>query len=140
MDLFISSNLIIPSNEYNWRFSRSSGPGGQNVNKTDSKVQIVFNLRNSKTLNDLEKSKIRIHLKNKLINDCICISVQEKRTQYQNRQIALFKLANLINSCLSITKKSRKATKPSETSQQKRIDKKKKHGQLKKFRSKNYLE
>ena len=55
MDLKITKTLVIPSNEIKWRFSRSSGPGGQNVNKIESRVEIIFNLEDSKVLNDYQK-------------------------------------------------------------------------------------
>ena len=58
MDLKITKTLVIPSNEIKWRFSRSSGPGGQNVNKIESRVEIIFNLEDSKVLNDYQKLHI----------------------------------------------------------------------------------
>jgi len=66
MDLQITKTLVIPSNEIKWRFSRSSGPGGQNVNKIESRVEIIFNLEDSKVLNDYQKAILKINLKNKL--------------------------------------------------------------------------
>ena len=56
MDLKITKSLLIPSNEIKWRFSRSSGPGGQNVNKIESRVEIIFNLEDSKVLNNKSES------------------------------------------------------------------------------------
>ena len=140
MDLLISPKIIIPSQELDWRFSRSSGPGGQKVNKTDSKVELVFSLSKSKILSEIEKSKIRKILKKKLINDAICISVKEKRTQYQNRKIALSKLANILKSCLFKEYKNRISTLPSYSSQIKRLKAKKKRGDLKKNRGANNFE
>ena len=69
MDLKITKTLVIPSNEINWRFSRSSGPGGQNVNKFESRVEIIFNLEVSKVLNDYQKEILKKNLKNKLVNE-----------------------------------------------------------------------
>ena len=57
MDLKITKTLVIPSNDMKWRFSRSSGPGGQNVNKLESRVEIIFNLEDSKVLNDYQKGR-----------------------------------------------------------------------------------
>ena len=84
MDLIISPRLVIPSRELKWRFSRSSGPGGQKVNKTDSRVEIVFNIEESKVLNDYQKIVIIKNLKNKLVNKSICIAVQVQRNQLLN--------------------------------------------------------
>ena len=58
MDLIITPRIVIPSRELKWRFSRSSGPGGQKVNKTDSRVEIIFNIEESKVLNDYQKIAI----------------------------------------------------------------------------------
>ncbi len=68
MNLTINSKLEIPANEIHWRFSRSSGSGGQNVNKTDSRVEIVFNVFKSKTLTSYQKHRILIQNKIKLTN------------------------------------------------------------------------
>ena len=81
MDLIITPRLVIPSRELKWRFSRSSGPGGQKVNKTDSRVEIIFNIEESKVLNDYQKIVIMQKLKNKLVNNSICIAVQDQRNQ-----------------------------------------------------------
>ena len=93
MNLRINTKLEIPANEIHWRFSRASGAGGQNVNKTDSRVEIVFNVSESKTLTPYQKHRISVQDEVKLINGSICIAVQDKRTQYQNRQLVLSMLA-----------------------------------------------
>ena len=100
MNLTVNSKLEIPVNEIQWRFSRSSGAGGQNVNKTDSRVEIVFNVSESKTLTPYQKHRISIQDEVKLTNGCICIAVQDKRTQYQNRQLALERLASILREIL----------------------------------------
>ena len=66
MDLIITSRLVIPSRELKWRFSRSSGPGGQKVNKTNTRVEIIFNIKESKVLNDYQKKVLTKKLKTKL--------------------------------------------------------------------------
>ena len=134
MGLTINSKLVIPLNEIQWRFSRSSGAGGQNVNKTDSRVEIVFNVKNSKVLSSFQKFRINAQLKGKIVKGCICIAVQEKRTQYQNRQLALTKLANILQDSLKPPAKTRIGTKPSQASQKRRIESKKKRGEVKKNR------
>ncbi len=138
MDLVITPRLVIPSSELNWRFSRSSGPGGQKVNKTDSRVEIIFNIEESKVLNDYQKITIMRKLKNKLVNNSICIAVQDQRTQLLNRQLAIVRISSLIRNSLINTSKVRKATKPSKASQNRRLDSKKKRGELKKNRQRKY--
>ena len=134
MNLKINSQLEIPTNEIQWRFSRSSGAGGQNVNKKDSRVEIVFNVPDSKTLTPFQKHRISIQDEVRLINGCICIAVQEKRTQYQNRQLALSRLASTLRKLLKPPPKKRRETIPTLSSQRKRVASKKKRGEVKKNR------
>ena len=138
MDLIITSRLVIPSRELKWRFSRSSGPGGQKVNKTNTRVEIIFNIEESKVLNDYQKKVITKKLKTILVNNCICIAVQEERNQLLNRQIAIARISSLIRNSLKNITKVRKATKPSKASQNRRLDSKKKRGELKKNRQSKY--
>ncbi len=134
MNLKIKSKLEIPVKELQWRFSRSSGSGGQNVNKTDSRVEIIFDVRESKALTPYQKHRIISQDKTKLINGCICIAVQEKRTQYQNRQLALQRLISTLQDLLKQLPKKRRETIPTLSSQRKRVEAKKKRGQLKRNR------
>ena len=136
MDLQITKTLVIPSNEIKWRFSRSSGPGGQNVNKIESRVEIIFNLENSKVLNNYQKAILKINLKNKLVKNNLCLTVQKHRNQLLNRQKALMKFSSIIKDGLDKPFKFRKSTKPTKASQKKRIEFKKKRGELKKSRQK----
>ena len=136
MDLIITKTLIIPSKEIKWRFSRSSGPGGQNVNKIESRVEIFFNLEDSKVLNDYQKEILKRNLKNKLVNNSLRLAVQEYRNQLLNRQLALMKFSSIIKNALNKPFKLRKSTQPTKASQKKRVEVKKKRGELKKSRQK----
>ena len=138
MDLIITSRLVIPSRELKWRFSRSSGPGGQKVNKTNTRVEIIFNIEESKVLNDYQKKVLTKKLKPKLVSNCICLAVQEERNQLLNRQIAIIRISSVIRNSLKNSSKVRKATKPSKASQNRRLDSKKKRGELKKNRQRKY--
>jgi len=137
MNLRINTKLEIPDNEIKWRFSRSSGAGGQNVNKTDSRAEIVFNVSESKTLTPYQKYRISIQDEVKLSNGCICIAVQDKRTQYQNRQLALTRLTSTLRELLKPPPKKRRETIPTRSSQKRRIESKKKRGELKRNRQSN---
>ena len=134
MNLRINTKLEIPDNEIKWRFSRSSGAGGQNVNKTDSRAEIVFNVSESKTLTPYQKYRISIQDEVKLSNGCICIAVQDKRTQYQNRQLALTRLTSTLRELLKPPPKKRMETMPTRSSQRRRVESKKKRGELKRNR------
>ena len=134
MNLRINTNLEIPANEIKWRFSRSSGAGGQNINKTDSRAEILFNVSESTTLTQYQKHRIAIQDEVKLINGSICIAVQDKRTQYQNRQLALIRLAITLRELLKSPPKKRRETIPTRSSQRKRVESKKKRGEIKRNR------
>ena len=138
MDLIITSRLVIPSRELKWRFSRSSGPGGQKVNKTNTRVEIIFNIEESKVLNDYQKKVITKKLKTKLVNNCIFLAVQDQRNQLINRKLAIVRIGSLIRNSLKNSSKVRKATKPSKASHKRRLDSKKKRGELKKNRQRKY--
>jgi len=140
MNLEITRKFIIPINEIKWRFSRSSGPGGQNVNKIESQVEIIFNIHKSKSLNSFNKNLLLKKLNNKIINGCISIKVQERRTQLQNRQVAIQKLTSLIQEIIISQDKVRKMTTPTKSSQRRRVDSKKKRGVLKRNRQKTLEE
>ena len=139
MDLKITKTLVIPSNEIKWRFSRSSGPGGQNVNKIESRVEIIFNLEDSKVLNDYQKEILKRNLKNKLVNNSLRLVVQEHRNQLLNRQLALIKFSSIIKNALNKSFKLRISTKPTKASKKKRVDVKKRRGELKKNRQKEKI-
>ncbi len=139
MDLKITKTLVIPSNEIKWRFSRSSGPGGQNVNKIESRVEIFFDLEESKVLNDYQKEILKRNLKNKLVNKSLRLVVQEHKNQLLNRQLALMKFSSIIKNALNKPFKLRKSTQPTKASQKKRVEVKKKRGELKKSRQKEKI-
>ena len=139
MDLKITKTLVIPSKEIKWRFSRSSGPGGQNVNKIESRVEIIFDLEDSKVLNDYQKEILKRNLKNKLVNNSLRLAVQEHRNQLLNRQLALLKFTSIIKNALNKPFKLRKSTQPTKASKKKRVDVKKKRGELKKSRQKEKI-
>jgi len=136
MDLKITKTLVIPSNEIKWRFSRSSGPGGQNLNKIESRVEIIFDLEDSKVLNENQKEILKRNLKNKLVNNSLRLAVQEHRNQLLNRKLALMKFSSIIKNALNKPFKLRKSTQPTKASQKKRVEVKKKRGELKKRRQK----
>ena len=99
-------------------------------------MEIIFNLGDSKVLNDYQKAIIKINLKNKLVNNSLCFAVQAHRNQLLNRQLALMKFSSIIKDTLNKPFKLRKSTKPTKASKKKRVEFKKKRGELKKSRQK----
>lgn len=130
----LSATLL--QSELEFSASRSSGPGGQNVNKVNSKVTLKFDVRNSLVLNDDEKSILLNKLASRLSADgVLSLTSQDKRSQLQNKGAVLAKLDVLLSKAFE-KKKARKATKPSKGSVKQRIKSKKQHSEKKQWRQK----
>jgi|SRR5687768_11971883 ribosome-associated protein len=116
--------------------SRSSGPGGQNVNKVNSKMTLMFDVVRSEILTEQEKDVIVKKLASHLTKEGVLIlTAQDKRSQLENKEAAIQKLDKLLVKAF-VKRKIRKATKPSKTAVQKRITNKKQHSQKKQWRQK----
>lgn len=111
MDLEISPSLTIPAAELIWRFSRSSGPGGQHVNTTDSRAELMWNLTDSVTLTEEQRQLLLKRLGRKLVGGTLTVTASEERSQLRNREIAMAKLAELIRQGL-VPETVRRASKP----------------------------
>jgi ribosome-associated protein len=131
MALRIAPGLNVADDELEWKFIRASGPGGQNVNKVSSAVQLRFNLPVNSSLPVAARNRLRRLAGQKLNDDgTILIVARNERSQEQNRRAALERLAALIRAAL-IEPKVRRKTKPSKASKQRRIDSKKHRGATK---------
>lgn len=134
----MDSKIQISENELEFQTSRSSGPGGQNVNKLNTKVAVVVNIANCSFLNPEQKALIFKKLSSRLTKDGrLIVESQRFRTQRANRDFAIEKLTDLIENALKQPKK-RKPTKPTYSASQKRLKSKKKHSDLKRSREKNF--
>ena len=122
------------ASELEFATARSSGPGGQNVNKVNSKVTLRWNIGDSKLITPEEKELLLHKLSTRLtVEGILLITAQDKRSQLQNKEEALSKFEVLLKLTF-VKKKKRKATRPSKGAVQKRLDKKKKHSDKKKWR------
>ena len=134
MPLHINPNIAIPDEEFEWKFIRSSGPGGQNVNKVASAVQLRFLLPLNTSLPVAARNRLR-RIAGQKINDdgTILISARSERSQEQNKRDALERLAELVRAAL-VEPKIRKKTRPTKASKERRIDTKKRRGSTKQGR------
>lgn len=126
--------MYIPETELTITFARSSGKGGQNVNKTSTKVTIHWPIGKSAVLTDEERGRIRAKLVNRINNnDELVVTSEEERSQLQNKELAINRLQTLVTAALHIPKK-RKATKPTRASKLRRLESKKIRSRVKEQR------
>ena len=130
-DLQLSGRWVIPAAELRWRFSRSSGPGGQNVNTTDSRVELVFDLAATTALPPLLQARALRRLEGRLVEGCVVIAASEHRSQWQNRVAAQRRLVELLQEAIKPPPPPRRATKPTRGSKERRLAAKKLRGAIK---------
>jgi ribosome-associated protein len=132
--LDITPTLRIPLRELKFLFSRSGGPGGQNVNKVATRVELLFDVNASTALDEGQKHMLRSALRSRIDHEGILrIPVQESRSQWQNRQMAQQRFAELLRRALRPARK-RVASRPTAGSREARFRAKKKKGAIKRFR------
>lgn len=130
----IMPGLSIPAREIKFLFTRSGGPGGQNVNKVATRVELLYDLDSSAALDGDQKARVRAALGGRIGPDGVLrIQAQESRSQWQNRLHAVGRLAALLRSALRPRKK-RVASRPTAGSREERFRTKKKKGAIKRFR------
>src|SRR5687767_3606895 len=129
--LVVNESVAIPRSELDVRVSRSSGAGGQHVNKTSSRVEIFWNIPSSRAVSDTERSRLMSKLASKLTTEgSIRVVASDMRSQSRNRELAEERLAELVRRALVIPKK-RRATKPTRASREARLEEKKRQSRKK---------
>jgi ribosome-associated protein len=126
--LHIRSDLALPLSEIELRTSRSSGPGGQHANVTASRVEASFDVAASPTLSEEQRARIAARL-----GPRVTASAQDTRSQHRNRELALERLASRLAHALEV-RRPRTKTRPTRASQRRRVDAKKRRGELKRAR------
>jgi len=132
--LAVNESLSIPRTELDVRVSRSSGAGGQHVNKTSSRVEIFWNIVGSRAVSEEQRTRLREKLASRLTTEgSIRVVASDMRSQSRNRELAEERLADLVRRALVIPRK-RRATKPTRAAKEARLDSKKRHSTKKRDR------
>lgn len=132
--LRVTSTVLVPLGELGWRFSRSSGPGGQGVNTTDSRVELTFDVAGSAALSPAQKRRALERLGGRAVGGTVTVVASEHRSQLRNRDAAAARLAQLLREALAPPARARRPTRPTLGSQRRRLDAKIQRGQTKRMR------
>lgn len=130
----VTNRSWIDPAELSWQFSRSSGPGGQGVNTTDSRAQVSLDVGTASGFTDSQRSLLRERLSGRLVDDVLTVTAQDERSQYRNRKLAVQRLVALLAEGLAPPPKKRRPTKPGKAAKARRLDAKKRHGRTKALR------
>jgi ribosome-associated protein len=129
-DLFVTHNLTIPFSELKWAFARSSGPGGQSVNTSDTKVILTWELEDSSALSPFLKARAR----ERLPSTTITLTVQRHRSQLRNRDEAMEKLVAVVRAAITPPPQQRRPTRPNRGAKEERLAGKKRRSEIKEGR------
>ena len=127
-------SVVIPANELRWRFSRSSGPGGQSVNTADSRVELSYDLARSSALPPALRERALERLRSRLVDGVLTVAASEHRSQLRNREVALARLAGLLDAALAPPPRRRRPTRPTRTAVERRLTGKRRRSQTKQLR------
>jgi ribosome-associated protein len=130
----VTRSVTIPENELRWRFSRSSGPGGQSVNTTDSRVQLSLNLTTTTALGPIQRVRVLERLRGRLVDGVLTITAQEERSQLRNREAAEERLRVMLAGALAPPPRRRRPTVPTRGAVDRRIAEKKRRARIKQLR------
>jgi ribosome-associated protein len=126
--------IRVPTTELSWRFSRSSGPGGQSVNTTDSRVELSFDVARSSALSPSQRERALARLGNRAVDGVVTVVASEHRSQWRNRQAAAGRLSELLEAALAPPPKRRRPTRPSRGALARRRQAKERRSQTKRLR------
>jgi ribosome-associated protein len=133
-DLPVKGSLVLPARELHWRFSRSSGPGGQGVNTADSRVELSFDLARSPSVPDHLRDRALRRLAGRLVDGVLTVAASEHRSQLRNREAARTRLAAALRAAVAVDPPARRPTRPTAGSQRRRLDSKARRSATKRLR------
>lgn len=126
--------MLIPEGELGWRFSRSSGPGGQGVNTTDSRVELIFDVTASTALSEQQRARVLQRLSHRLVDGVLTVVASEHRSQLRNRDAARARLDAMLRAALAPDPPTRRPTRPSRAARERRLADKRRRMLIKRLR------
>ncbi|MDQ4031228.1 MAG: aminoacyl-tRNA hydrolase [Actinomycetota bacterium] len=130
----VVGSVLIPAAELQWRFSRASGPGGQGVNTTDSRVELSFDVAASTALTPAQRARILQRLSGRLVNGVLTVVAAEHRSQLRNREAARSRLAAILRQAVVPDPPARRQTRPSRAARERRLADKRRRTLTKRLR------
>ena len=130
----VRPGVVVPERELSWRFSRSSGPGGQSVNTADSRVELSVDVANTTALTPGLRQRALDRLSDRLVDGVLTVVASEHRSQLRNREAAEERLAETLRAAIAPPPRRRRATKPTRASVERRLDSKRRRADVKQSR------
>ncbi|MFQ5947958.1 MAG: alternative ribosome rescue aminoacyl-tRNA hydrolase ArfB [Acidimicrobiia bacterium] len=132
-DLRVSDDLIIPDGELEWRFTTPGGPGGQHANRSATRAELSFDLGRTRAIDDELRERMLGKLGGRASGGVVTIAVDESRSQWQNRQLARERLAEVLREAMR-RPRIRRPTRPSAAVKQRRLERKRRRSWIKRLR------
>ncbi len=132
--LRVTRSVVIPERELMWRFSRSSGPGGQSVNTADSRVELGLDVARTSALGPIQRARVLERLSRRLVDGVLTVRASDQRSQLRNREAALERMAKILAGALAPPPPRRRPTKPRRGAVERRLADKKRRSRTKQLR------
>ncbi|MEO8425386.1 MAG: alternative ribosome rescue aminoacyl-tRNA hydrolase ArfB [Actinomycetota bacterium] len=132
--LRVSRSIVIPEGELRWRFSRSSGPGGQSVNTADSRVELSLDVGTTMALGPVQRARALDRLSGRLVDGVLTIAASEERSQLRNREAARDRLVTILAEAVAPPPPKRRPTRPTRAAVERRLVEKRRRAQTKRLR------
>jgi len=132
--LRVTRSVVIPERELAWRFSRSSGPGGQSVNTADSRVELSLDVARTTSLGPVQRARVLERLSRRLVDGVLTVKASEHRSQLRNREAALERMAKTLAAALAPPPPRRRPTRPTRGAVERRLADKKRRARTKRLR------
>jgi len=130
----VTGSVVVPPHELSWRFSRSSGPGGQSVNTSDSRVEVSLDVANSTAFPPTLRDRALRRLDGRLVDGVLTVTASEHRSQLRNREAALARMGELLRTAVAPPSAPRRATRPTKGAVERRLADKRRRSERKKQR------